>query len=585
MEELMSGNEAIARGAWEAGVHFAAGSPGTPSTESLETLARYKEVDAQWSVNEKVAFDQGMGAALGGMRVLVTMKHVGLNVAADAFMVFPYAGTNGGFVMICADDPGMHSSQNEQDNRYMTRMAKVPALEPSDPQECRDFILEGYALSEKFGTPVVIRTTTRSAHTKGVVQLGERREVALKSYHRNAFQYSVPSYRQFRRPELEQKLADMTEFAETCPLNRVEWGDDGNDIGVVTSGACYNYAKEVLPTASIFKLGMINPLPRQALVDFCRQHRQVYVIEEGEAFIEDQLTSFGITNVAGKALFGVIGEYSPQRVAEGLIAAGLDLEKPAPTVNLDDDNLTLVVRPPMFCVGCGHRTVFDVLSQLKVHVAGDIGCYTMGALPPYEASHTTFCMGASIGNAFGFRQAGQDKTVAIIGDSTFVHGGIPSLIDTVHNRGDTTVIILDNSTTGMTGGQSHPGVDHTLQGQPTMKLDFEKLAQAIGVEYVKVVDAWERKTLTKTIREAMRFEGPAVVIVRGPCQLTPQMRQRHITPFAIDYSLCTGCNACYRTHCPAIVEGDKGLPTIVASDCVACTVCVEYCPEKAILQF
>lgn len=593
MKEFMSGNEAIARAAWEAGVHFAAGYPGTPSTEILENLARYEDVQAQWSANEKVAFDEGMGAALGGMRVLVTMKHVGLNVAADAFMVFPYAGTNGGFVVISADDPGMHSSQNEQDNRYLARMAKVPVLEPSDPQECHDFILEAFNLSERFKTPVMVRTTTRSAHTKGVVELSDRQAVPIRGYQRDAFQYSVPIYRHRRRPELEQKLADLKDLAETYPLNRIEppAPDQSKiqnpkskiDVGVVTSGICYQYAREVLPEAPVFKLGMINPLPRQALVDFCQQFSQVFVIEEGEAFIEDQLKSFGLTNIVGKALFGVIGEYSPQRVASGLILAGLELEKPAPALDLDDE-MTVVTRPPMFCVGCGHRTVFDVLRQLKVHVAGDIGCYTMGALPPYEASHTTFCMGASIGNAFGFRRAGQDKTVAVIGDSTFIHGGIPSLIDTVYNRGDTTVIILDNSTTGMTGGQSHPGVDHTLQGQPTARLDFEKLVQAIGVEYVRVVDAWDRRSLARTVREAMGFEGPAVVIARGPCQLLPEMRRRNIIPFSIDYNLCTNCGACYRTHCPAIVEGEGGLPTILAADCVACTVCVEYCPEGAILQ-
>ncbi|MFQ5612798.1 MAG: thiamine pyrophosphate-dependent enzyme [Anaerolineae bacterium] len=582
VKEFMSGNEAIARGAWEAGVHFAAGYPGTPSTEILENLARYEGIEAQWSANEKVAFDEGMGAAIGGLRVLVTMKHVGLNVAADAFMVFPYAGTNGGFVMISADDPGMHSSQNEQDNRYLARMAKVPLLEPSDPQECRDFVHEAYALSEQFNTPVMIRTTTRSAHTKGQVELGQRQEVPRRKYKRNAFQYSVPIYRHRRRPELEQKLADLRAFAETYALNKIELADD-RSIGVITSGICYQYAKELLPDVSIFKLGLINPLPRQALIEFCRRHERVYVIEEGEAFIEDQLTGLGLDNVAGKALFGVIGEYSPQRVAEGLIADGLDLEQPAPAV-APGDELTMVVRPPMFCVGCGHRTVFDVLRQLKVHVAGDIGCYTMGALPPYEASHTTFSMGSSIGNAFGFRRAGQDKTVAIIGDSTFIHGGIPSLIDTVYNRGDTTVILLDNSTTGMTGGQTHPGVDYTLQGQPTRKLDFEKLVRAIGVEFVEVVDAWDRKTLAKTVRQAMNFEGPAVIIARGPCQLLPQMRSRELVPFSIDYNLCTNCAACYRTHCPAIVEGEKGLPAIIAADCVACTVCVEYCPEDAILQ-
>ena len=595
MKEFMSGNEAIARGAWEAGVRFAAGYPGTPSTEILENLAGYEGVEAQWSANEKVAFDEGIGAALGGLRTLVTMKHVGLNVAADAFMVFPYAGTNGGFVLISADDPGMHSSQNEQDNRYLARMAKVPVLEPSDPQECHDFILAAYALSEQFKTPVMVRTTTRSAHSKGVVMVGERQEVAVKAYQPNAQQYAIPIYRHLRRPELEKKLADLTTFAETYPLNRIEpetqakskihaqRGSLKSKIGFVTSGICYQYVKELLPSAPVFKLGMIYPLPRQALIDFCSQYQRIYVVEEGEAFIEDQLTSFGLTRIIGKTLFGVIGEYTPERITAGLIADGLDLTRPVPAVTLDND-ITLVVRPPMFCVGCGHRTVFDVLRQLKLHVAGDIGCYSMGALPPYEAEHTTFCMGASIGNAFGFRRAGQDKTVAIIGDSTFIHGGIPSLIDTVYNRGDTAIIILDNSTTGMTGGQSHPGVDYTLQGQPTTRLDLEKLVKAVGVEQVEVVDTWDRRALAKAIRAAMSFAGPAVVIARGPCQLLPEMRRRKLTPFSIDYNLCTNCGACYRCHCPAIVTGDKGLPTIIANDCVACTVCVEYCPETAILQ-
>lgn len=577
MKELYSGNEAIARGAWEAGVHFAAGYPGTPSSEILPALARYEGVQAQWSTNEKVAFDEGVGASIGGLRTLVTMKHVGLNVAADSFMVFPYAGTNAAFVVLSADDPGMHSSQNEQDNRFMARMAKVPLLEPSDPQECRDYVLEAYNLSETYSTPVMLRTTTRTAHTKGLIETGQRAEVPVKDYVPDIQQYSIPIYRRLRRPEVEAKLGKLRQYAETCPLNRVEHTQ--SSVAFVAAGISYQYGREVLPDAGSFKLGIVHPLPIEALKDFCARYETVFVLEEGEAFIEEQLRAAGITNVVGKEVFGVIGEYSLERVRRGVAQA---LGQPDPEIPAPFTDLPALPRPPMLCVGCGHRTVFDVLRQLKLHVAGDIGCYTMGALPPYEASHTTFCMGASIGNAFGFRRAGHEKTVAIIGDSTFVHAGIPSLIDTVYNQENTTVIILDNGTTGMTGQQPHPGVGKTLTGTDTHALDFVALARAVGVQFVETVDVWDRKTLSQTIRDAQKFPGPAVVIAQGPCQQTPQMKARHLTPFEIDYNLCTDCGACYRTHCPAIVEGDAKLPTIVAQDCVACAVCVDYCPVDAI---
>ncbi|MFQ6015087.1 MAG: indolepyruvate ferredoxin oxidoreductase subunit alpha [Anaerolineae bacterium] len=572
MKKFMSGNQAVARGAWEAGVMFAAGYPGTPSTEILETLAPYKEVRARWCSNEKVAFDEAVGAAIGGLRAMVTMKHVGLNVASDAFMVFPYSGTNAGFVVISADDPGMHSSQNEQDNRYYARMAKVPLVEPSDAQECKDFVGLAFEISERFKTPVMMRTTTRIAHIKGLVELGERKEYPRREYVPDVKQYSVPIYRRLRRPELEKKLAQLRGYAEETPLNVVELRD--SKVGVVANGISYQYARDVLPEASSFKLGLTYPLPREKLLDFCARHEKVYIVEEGEGFIEEQLLAFGATNIVGKELFGNIGEYSPERLEAAIKGTRFPTDY--------SSEIAILPRPPMFCVGCGHRTVFEALKRAKVMVTGDIGCYTMGALPPFEASHTTFCMGSSIGNAIGFEQAGVENVVAVIGDSTFIHAGIPGLIDAVYNKSKVTLLILNNGTTGMTGQQVHPGVDYTLQGEPTKALDLEKLARAVGVEYVKVVDAWQRKELYRTLREARAFDGPAVVIVEGACRMLPDQRGREIIPYVVDEEFCTDCGACYRIYCPAIVVGERGLPTILAEDCVACTLCQQVCPKDAI---
>ncbi len=587
MKQLMSGNEAIARGAWEAGVRFASGYPGTPSTEILENLAKHPDVDAQWSANEKVAFEEGMGAAIGGLRVLVTMKMVGLNVAADPFMVFPYAGTNGGFVVISADDPGMHSSQNEQDNRYLALMAKVPVIEPSDAQECKDFVRFGLELSERFNVPVMMRTTTRLAHHKGLVELDERTEVARRDFTPDAKRFSVPIYRTLLRPKVEKRLADLRDYVETAPINRVEWrsGQAGveptpGSIGFVTNGIAYQYVREVMPDASVLRLGMTHPLPRRQLIEFCAAHETIYVVEEGEAFIEDHLAALGIKHAVGKAIFGVIGEYSPDRIAAAIgisLAAPLDLGKDIP----------LLPRPPMLCIGCGHRTVFDALRQLKVTVAGDIGCYTMGALPPYEAEHTTFCMGASISTAFGLERAGRDRTVAVIGDSTFVHAGIPALIDAVYNNSSITVIILDNSTTGMTGQQPHPAAGTTLKGRPAPKLDLEALVRAAGVKQVQTVDTWQRKEVVRAIRHAMAAarQGPAVVIAQGPCMRLPEMKlsERGVTPFFVDEARCTKCEACFKVWCPAITRTAQGFPLINGLECTACTVCVQVCPVDAIM--
>ncbi|MFQ5399968.1 MAG: indolepyruvate ferredoxin oxidoreductase subunit alpha [Anaerolineae bacterium] len=573
MRELLLGNQAIARGAWEAGVTFAAGYPGTPSTEIIETLAtRYPDTHPRWSANEKVAFEEGMGAAVGGLRVLVTMKHVGLNVAADAFMVFPYAGTNGGFVFISADDPGMHSSQNEQDNRYLARMAKVPVLEPSDAQECRDFVIAGFDLSEQFGTPVMLRTTTRLAHHKGLVQVGERKEVPQREFVPDPKRFSVPIYRRLHRPKVEERLDALREYAETCVFNRVEHADGAT--GVVTSGISYQYVKEVMPEAAVLRLGMTFPLPPQLLRDFCGRYETVYVVEEGEPFIEEYMLSLGIRNVKGKALFGVIGEYSPGRLREAL---GMG-KAPAPYT----EDITLLARPPMFCVGCGHRTVFAALRQLKVTVSGDIGCYTMGALPPFEAEHTTFCMGASIGTAVGLEQAGHERVVAIIGDSTFVHAGIPPLIDAVYNGSRLTLVILDNSATGMTGSQPHPASGKNVLGQEAPKLDLVGICKASGVEHVAVVDTWQRKEVTRALRKALAHKGPAVVIARGPCMQLPEMKRRDVPPYIVEESLCTKCDACFKVWCPAIKRTETGYPVITAVECTSCTVCAQVCPTDAI---
>jgi indolepyruvate ferredoxin oxidoreductase alpha subunit len=575
MRELLLGNQAIARGAWEAGVTLATGYPGTPSTEIIETLAaRFLETNPRWCANEKVAFEEGMGAAIGGLRVLVTMKHVGLNVASDAFMVFPYSGTNGGFVVVSADDPGMHSSQNEQDNRYLARMAKVPVIEPTDTQECRDYVIASYALSERFKTPVMLRTTTRLSHHKGLVEVGDREEIPSRKFDINPRRFSVPMYRRLLRPEVENRLGELQEYAETCDFNRVEGVK--SDVGVVTSGISYQYVKEVLPEAAVLLLGMTFPLPPNLLRDFCKNYEIVYVVEEGESFIEEYMRSLGINNLVGKDVFGVIGEYSPGRLRESL---GIS-EVPKPI----SKDITLLPRPPMFCVGCGHRTVFSVLRQLKTTVMGDIGCYTMGSLPPYEAEHSTFCMGASIGTAVGLEQAGYKRVVAVIGDSTFVHAGIPPLIDAVYNDSQLTLVILDNSTTAMTGAQPNPASGKDVKGREAPRLDLEKISHAVGVESVAVVDTWQRKDVFRAINKAIGHKGPSVVIARGPCQQLPEMKQRNVVPFYVDQELCTKCDACFKVWCPAIKPTDQGFPVIIAEECTSCTVCAQICPTDAIYQ-
>lgn len=571
MKTLMSGNEAIAQGAWEAGVVFAAGYPGTPSTEVLENLARYDEIDAHWSTNEKVAFDECVGAALGGLRAMVTMKHVGLNVAADPFMVFPYAGTNAGFVALVADDPGMYSSQNEQDSRYFAKVAKVPILEPADAAEAHQTIKTAFELSERFATPVMFRTTTRLAHTRGVVETGPRTEAQRNKFSRNVSQYAIPVYARFRRPELEQKLARLREFADEFEGNVVEEGDPS--IGVVSHGIPYQYVKEVSPEATVFRLGMIYPLPERRLKEFCARFDRVYVVEESEGFIEQEMASCGITNIIGKERFTNIGELSTDIVAAGLKGESLPTDF--------GQQIAILPRPPVMCAGCPHRGVFSTLQKLGVLVAGDIGCYTLGCLPPFQAMHTTFCMGASIGNATGFNQAGEDQVVAVIGDSTFLHSGIPSLLSAVYNRVPTTTILVDNSTTGMTGHQEHPGTGHSLKGEETPAVDYEGLIKSLGVEHVAVVDPWDLDATERAIESGLAHPGPAVIIARRHCNLLPAEKAADRIPYQVDPDECILCEECFDTGCPALVWQDE-MPFIRQWECAGCSLCAQICPADAI---
>jgi indolepyruvate ferredoxin oxidoreductase alpha subunit len=567
----MSGNRAVARGAWEAGVAFATGYPGTPSTEVLEALAEYDAVDAHWATNEKVAFEEGMGAALGGVRTLVTMKHVGLNVAADPFMVFPYAGTNAGFVVLVADDPGMYSSQNEQDSRYFAKVAKVPILEPSDAAEAHALIKQAFDLSERFHTPVMFRTTTRLAHTRGLLECGDRTEVPKKVFSRNASQYAIPVYARFRRPELEEKLQRLRAFAEEFHGNTCNEGN--GHLGIVSHGIPYQYVKEAAPQATVFKLGMVYPLPEYRLREFCSRFETVYVVEESEGFIEQEMASLDIRNIIGKARFTNIGELSTDKVAAGLH------EHSPPTAFSDE--VAILPRPPVMCAGCPHRGVFGSLRKLGVLVTGDIGCYTLGCLPPFDAIHTTFCMGASIGNATGFNKAGEQQVVAVIGDSTFLHAGIPSLISAVYNQVPTTLVLVDNGTTGMTGHQEHPGTGHTLKGNVAPAVDYESLLASIGVAHVTVIDPWKLDETESAISAALAYAGPAVVIARRHCMLLPDEKRKEHVALEVNPEDCSLCEECFETGCPALTwDGD--FPSIRAWECMGCAMCAQLCPTDAI---
>jgi len=580
MKALLSGNEAIARGAYEAGVKAAVGYPGTPSTEILEAIVQYPEVYAQWSPNEKVAFEVGVGASIGGARTIVTMKHVGVNVAADPLFTFAYSGVNGGFVLVSADDPGMHSSQNEQDNRMYAKFAKIPVLEPSDSQEAKDYVGAALSISETFDTPVMLRTTTRIAHSQSMVELADPRATDLKAYTKNTVKYiMIPAHGRARRVFVEERLQKLREWADNTELNRVELKD--RRCGIITSGMCYQYVKEALPEASVLKLGLTFPLPEKTIRDFASQVEQLFVVEELEPFLEEAITVMGI-KVKGKALFPVIGEITSAMVREK-IGAELGLEIPA-TAKVSVAGLPAAPpRPPVLCPGCPHRAVFYTLKKLKLTVTGDIGCYTLGCLPPLEAMDTTICMGASIGVALGMEKANpalKGRVVAVIGDSTFFHSGITGLIDMVYNKGTGTVMILDNNTTAMTGHQQHPATGKTLQGEPAYAVQVAELARALGIKRVVEIDPFDLAGLETVLREETSVPEISLIIAKRPCALLEKATGKSVR---IDSEKCINCKQCLNLGCPAIALRD-GRITLNTPICTGCNLCMQVCKLSAIVK-
>jgi len=574
MKTLLSGNEAIARGAYEAGATVATAYPGTPSTEIVETVAKYPEIYSEWAPNEKVALEVGIGASIAGARVLVAMKHVGVNVAADPLFTFSYTGVNGGLVLISAGDPGMHSSQNEQDNRYYAKFAKVPMLEPSSSQEAKDMVKAAYLLSETFDTPVMVRTTTRIAHSQTPVEMDERQECQLKEYVKNPKKYvMIPAYGRMRHKVVEERRMALEKESDASPWNYIEWGD--KKIGIITSGINYQYVKEAAGSASILKLGMINPLPKKVITEFVSQVDEVYVVEELEPFIEEQVSSWGL-KVIGKDVFPRTGEFSPELIAEKLLGQTGAEEAAAAAEQ------SIPVRPPVLCPGCPHRGMYYVINKLKLKVAGDIGCYTLGALPPLEAMDSCICMGASIGTALGMEKArgkefGQ-KLVAIIGDSTFMHSGITGLLDVVYNKGTTTTIILDNRTTAMTGHQDNPGTGYTVKKEETVEVDLPNLVKALGIKRVIEVDPYDLDKVEEIMKEETVTDEPSVIIAKRPCALLDKSVQ---PPMAIDQDKCTGCKRCMKLGCPAIALDGEEI-TINYTQCNGCELCIQVCRFEAI---
>lgn len=575
MKQLMSGNEGIARGAYEAGVTVAAAYPGTPSTEIVNNLADYAGVYAEWSPNEKVALEVAMGASFGGARSLAAMKHVGVNVAADPLFTFAYTGVNGGCVVVSADDPGMHSSQNEQDNRGYGIFAKLPVVEPSDSQEAKDFTRLAFELGERFDTPVMLRVTTRLCHSQSMVELGEVLEQPLKDYKKNSQKYvMLPVHARPRHVAVEKRMAELREYAEDTGLNRIEWGEPG--LGVITSGVVYQYLKEVMPQASVLKLGMTNPLPEKMIRDFAARVERLVVLEELEPVIETQIKAWGIA-VEGKELFGNIGEYSPEMIETRLLAPDL----PQPVVLQRE----IPPRPPLLCPGCPHRGVFHVLRRMRVAVIGDIGCYTLGALPPLDSMDTMVDMGASISNALGIQKArGEEfarRSIAVIGDSTFIHSGITGLIDIVYNQGQTTVVILDNDTTAMTGHQEHPATGRNIKGEPTPRLDLEGLCRAIGIQHIQVVDPLQLDVLTETIKTELARPEPSVIIARRPCALL--VKEPVKVRYYVDEDICNGCRLCIRLGCTGIHwKEEEKVAQFNLDNCISCGLCPQVCKFDAI---
>ena len=573
MKQLMLGNQAVARGLYEAGCSVVSSYPGTPSTEVTEEAAKYEEMYCEWAPNEKVAMEVAFGASLAGKRSFCGMKHVGLNVAADPLFTVSYTGVNAGMVIVVADDAGMHSSQNEQDSRHHAIASKIPMLEPSDSAEAREFTMRAFELSEQFDTPVILKMCTRVAHSQSIVEPGERITPPVKPYEKNIAKYvMMPGNAKRRHPMVEQRTRDLIAFAENCEFNRVEMAD--TSIGVITSSTCYQYAKEVFgDKASVLKLGMINPLPEKLILDFAAKVDKLVVIEELDPIIENHCKQLGLT-VTGKDVLPMEDEFS-----QNLIAEKLGLPVPAGK-KLDE---TMPARPPVMCAGCPHRGLFYTLSKNKCTVLGDIGCYTLGAVAPLNSIEMTLCMGASISSIHGFNKAlgkeAEGKTVAVIGDSTFMHSGMTGLANIAYNQSNSTVIILDNSITGMTGHQQNPTTGYNIKGDPAGKIDLESLCRAMGFEHIRVVDPYDLKQCDTVLKEELAIDAPSVIISRRPCALLKYVK--HNPPLKVDTDACRGCRSCMKLGCPAISIKDKKA-VIDNTLCVGCGVCQQLCAFDAL---
>ena len=575
MKKLMLGNEAVARGAYEAGVSVVSSYPGTPSTEITENIVKYDDIYVEWAPNEKVAAEVAIGASIAGARSMSCMKHVGLNVMADPVFTVSYTGVNGGLVLCVADDQGMHSSQNEQDSRHYAKASKILMLEPSDSGECKDFTKKAYELSEQYDTPVFLRLSTRVSHSQSLVEEEERADIPLKDYEKNPQKYvMMPANAIKRHVDVENRIAALKEMAENTELNRVE--KNGAKIGVIAGGIAYMYAKEALgDNVDYLKLGVVYPLPEKKIKDFSAQYDKVYVIEELDPVIEDFCKSIGI-DVIGKEVFTLLGEYTPAMIKKAVL--GID----APEFDTIDENVP--VRPPVMCAGCPHRGTFYVLKKLGLVVSGDIGCYTLGAAAPLQSVDTTICMGASVSAAHGMAKARgaafNKKLVSVIGDSTFMHSGITGLVDIVYNKGNNTVIILDNSITGMTGHQDNPTTGYTIRKEETKQVNLIALCKSIGIDNVVVADPFDVKNFEKVVKEEVEREAPSVIIAQRPCALLPNMRKQYSGHCEIN-DKCKKCKMCMKLGCPAIsVDGDT--VRIDTTQCNGCGLCTQVCPFGAI---
>lgn len=571
-KKIMLGNEAIARGAYEAGVKVSAAYPGTPSTEISENIALYDEIYAEWSPNEKVATEVAIGASISGVRAMASMKHVGVNVASDPLYTVSYSGVNGGLVLVAADDPGLYSSQNEQDTRCVARAAMVPVLEPSDSQEAKDFVKFAYEISEKYDTPVILRTTTRLAHSQGTVTLEDRMDVPDKPYQRDPSKFvMMPGNAIGRHVYVEQRMKAMAEDSSDFAINQAEYRD--TSIGFITSGIPYQYVKEACPNASVLKLGMVHPLPRKLIEEFASKVDTLYIFEELEPVIEEQIKSWGITAI-GKEIFTVQGEYSANMIREKILQEKVGNKAPA----------QVPARPPILCPGCPHRSVYSVLNKLGIHAAGDIGCYTLGAVPPLNVIDTTICMGASISTLHGMEKAkGKDyikNWVAVIGDSTFMHTGVNSLMNMVYNQATGTVMILDNSTTGMTGHQDHAATGKTLKGEIVPAINIYQLCKAMGIEHVIEVDAFDTEKLEQVIREEVARDAVSVIITKAPCVLL----KGNVFPYKCRpvEDACKKCGMCLKPGCPALTKQPDGSIIIDDTMCNGCGLCEQLCKFNAI---